>query len=285
MRVRLRIMPEWRKLFWSIIWHLFVYGGAGVIILPLVWMVSCSLKGMDEIFILPIRWIPNPVEWHNYKDAIFGDLDFIRYIANSCIYSLGFISGVVISNFLIAYAFARMRFPGRNVLFLIMLSTLMLPIWVTIIPRFMMFRAFGWLDSYLPLIVPAWFGGAYSAFLLIQFMKGVPTQLEDAARIEGCGTLGIIWHVILPLVKPALVAVAIFAFMFTWADFLQPLVYLSSTEKMTVSLALNAFSNEYYVPYNLVLAASTVTLIPPALAFFFSQKYFIQGIVITGVKG
>ena len=256
-----------------------------LVMLPFVWMLSTSLKERAAIFVFPPDWIPNPVVWANYPEALTM-IPFSLFLRNTCIHTFSSMIGILISSSLVAYSFARLRWPGRDLLFLIVLSTMMLPFQVTMIPQFILFRKLGWIDTFLPIIVPWYFGGgAFNIFLLRQFFMTIPTELDDAARIDGCSILGIYWRILLPLAKPALAAVAIFAFQARWNAFLGPLIYLQSRENFTLALGLRLFQEQYWVEWHLLMAASIVVMMPVILVFYFSQRYFIQGIVFTGIKG
>lgn len=253
-------------------------------LVPFLWMVSTSLKAESQIFIFPPKWIPEPVLWSNYPDAV-GAIPFWTYAWNTVLITGFNILGVLISSSLVAYSFARLRWPGRNLLFIILLATMMLPSQVTMIPVFLLFRELGWVNTFLPLIVPAFFGNAFYIFLLRQFFLGIPVDLEDAARVDGCPRLLTYWYVILPLSKPALATVGVFTFMGTWNDFMGPLIYLSSEDKKTLALGLQSFVWEHGAEWALLMAVSTLMLLPLLVLFFLTQRYFIEGITLTGIKG
>jgi len=258
--------------------------GTFILMIPLFWMVSTSLKPLDEVYVYPIIWIPSEIVWQNYID-VFQKVPFARYLYNSAFLSVVAIVGNLTGSSLAAYSFARMRYPGKNVLFVVMLSTLMLPAWVTMIPHFILFKWLGWLDTYLPILVPAFFAQPFFTFLLRQFFLGVPIEMEDAARIDGCSSFGIYWRIFLPLSKPALATVAIFSFFYHWNDLLYPLIYLQSQDKFPVPMGIATFRGEQYANFALMMAAATLALLPLLIVFFFAQRLFIQGVVITGVKG
>ncbi len=258
--------------------------GSILMLIPLVWMVSSSLKDMGSIFIFPPQWIPKPVQWRNYVD-IWREVPFLKYIINTAIITGVCILGDILSASIIAFGFARLKAPGSNILFVIVLSTMMIPYYVTIIPRYVMFKSWGWVDTFLPLTVPAFFGAPFFIFLLRQFFMTIPKELDDAARIDGCGNFRIYWKIIMPLSKTALLTVGIFSFMENWNDFMAPLIFLNSPEKYTISLGLNFFRGIHAAHWHYLMAASTVALLPCLVLFFFAQKYFIQGIVTTGLKG
>jgi len=257
---------------------------AAIFLLPLFWMISSSLKPEWQVLANPPVWLPNPPRWENYREALTY-LPFGRYAINTLIISLGAIVGHVLSCTLVAYAFARLRAPGKNFLFLLVLSTLMLPYPVTMVPLFALFNWLGWIDTFLPLIVPAFFGNAFYIFLLRQYFLTLPPELEDAARIDGANTLQILWRVILPISTPALATVVIFTFQATWNDFLQPLIYLQDQSHYTLTLGLNFFRGSFQVNWSYLMAASLVVVLPVVLVFFFAQRLFIQGIAMTGMKG
>ncbi len=255
-----------------------------VFLVPFFWMVSTSLKAESQIFVFPPKWIPEPVLWSNYPNAVKA-IPFWTYAWNT-VFITGFnILGVLISSSLVAYSFARLRWPGRNPLFVILLATMMLPGQVTMIPVFLLFKELGWVNTFLPLIVPAFFGNAFYIFLLRQFFLTIPVDLEDAARVDGCPRLLTYWHVILPLSKPALATVGVFTFMGTWNDFMGPLIYLSSEDKKTLALGLQSFVWEHGAEWALLMAVSTMMLLPLLVLFFLAQRYFIEGIALTGIKG
>ena len=258
--------------------------GATAVLLPLVWMLSTSLKTMGQVGVYPIEWIPDPVMWSNYPKALT-TIDFALYTWNTVKVTFIGMAGVLISCSLAAYGFSRFRAPGLNIMFLLVLSTIMLPSQVTLIPVYIMFSKIKWVDTLKPLIVPTFFGNAYDIFLLRQFFMTIPLEMDDAARIDGCNPLQTFWHVMLPMVKPALGTVAIFHFMYGWNDFFGPLIYLHHRRNWTLALGLQGFRQVYSTDTNLLMAASFVAALPCILLFFFAQRQFIQGVVISGVKG
>ncbi len=267
-----------------IVWTLLV-AGALVMLLPFLWLVSTSLKEQRQIFVYPPQWIPDPIRWQNYPEALTS-LPFARYTLNTLIITSLTMIGVLLTSSLCAYGFARLRFPGRDLIFMVLLSTLMLPYAVIMIPQYIMFKYLGWIDTYLPLVVPFWFGGGiFNVFLLRQFFRTIPADLTEAARIDGASELRIYWRIMLPLAGPALAVVAIFTFINTWNDFLGPLIYLSSQTKYTMALGLASFKGLYATQWHYLMAASTVMVIPIIVLFFLAQRYFVQGIVMTGTKG
>jgi multiple sugar transport system permease protein len=257
---------------------------AVLFLLPLFWMISSSLKPDYQVLEFPPRWLPDPIRWANYPEALTY-VPFGRYALNTLFVTGMTIVGHVVSCTLVAYAFARLRAPGKNVLFVVLLATMMLPYPVTMIPIYVGFKTLGWVNSFKPLIVPAFFGSAFYIFLLRQFFLTLPPEMEDAARVDGASTLQIIWHIILPISRPAMATVAIFTFQATWNDFLAPLIYLHDQSKYTISLGLNFFRSSYDIRWGYLMAASLVTMLPVILVFFLAQRQFIKGITITGLKG
>jgi len=279
---------KWKRIGLSSLRYVVVSIGAVIMLIPLVWLVSTSLKPAIDIFLEPPKWIPNPVDWTNYVQAVTM-IDYFLFFRNSLVITLISIGGYSLSTSLAAYGFARLRFPGRTVLFMLVLSTLMLPFVTKMIPQYIFFVRLKWINTFLPLTVPAFFacGGwaAYFIFLQRQFFLTIPFELEDAAKIDGCGTFGMYSRIILPLSKPILILVIIFAFGWSWNDFLTPLIYLQSKALFTVSLGLQMFRGEWNTPWNILMAAAVISLIPIVVLFCLAQRYFIQGVRITGVKG
>ncbi len=278
-------MVEHTKRINKITVYILLIGFSILFAFPFVWMVGTSLTPGELVLDRNRPFIPMQPAWSNYSEALTV-LPFATFLKNTLIISIMCVIGQTISASLVAFAFARLKFPGRDALFVMVLATMMLPGQVTMIPTFIMFTIPGWIDSLKPLIVPAFFGGgAFFIFLLRQFFLTIPAELEDAARIDGCGSFGIYRHVILPLSKPALTAVALFSFMGHWNDFLGPLIYTQSEEKKTLALGLSAFKGLHGTEYHLMMAASVAVLLPVIILFFFSQKYFVEGVVTSGVKG
>src|SRR5215207_6142469 len=267
-----------------VVWTVLVVG-ALVMILPFLWLVSTSLKEQRQIFLYPPQWIPDPVRWQNYPEALT-QLPFGRYTLNTLLITALTMVGVLLTSSLAAYSFARLRFPGRDLIFMVLLSALMLPYAVIMIPQYIMFKYLGWIDTYLPLVVPHWFGGGiFNIFLLRQFFRTIPADLIEASRIDGAGELRIYAQIMMPLAGPALAVVAIFTFINTWNDFLAPLIYLSSQSNYTIALGLATFKGKYATQWHYLMAASTVMVMPIIVLFFLAQRYFVQGIVMTGSKG
>jgi ABC-type glycerol-3-phosphate transport system permease component len=253
-------------------------------ILPLYWMLATALKTPEQTFALPPEWIPSPVAWENFSE-VFAEVPFGRFIINSFILVALNVVGELFAVTLVAYGFARLRFPGRSVLFLLMLSTLMIPYHVTLVPRFILFSKLGWINSYLPLFVPAFTGSSFLIFLVRQYMMSIPFDLDEAAYIDGATWFDVFWRIIVPLSRPALVLVVVFTFVGVWNDFLQPLIYLNDPNLFTVSLGLSFFQGTRETNWNLLMAGSLLATIPPLLLFFFAQRQLIGGISIEGLKG
>ncbi len=264
--------------------YIIILAGAALFILPLLWMITVSLARPETIAQPGFHLIPREYIWENYKNALTL-MPFGTYAMNTIKVTFLALAGNVITSALVAFAFARLEAPGKNVLFIFVLSTIMLPSMVTMIPSFIIFKSLGWYDTLLPLIAPAWFANAFYIFLMRQFFMTIPKELEDAAKIDGCSTFGIFNRIIMPLSKPVIVSVAVFSFVAHWNDFMSPLIYLNSIEKRTLALGLATFTDVWGVDIVSLMAASTAVLIPVLIIFFFSQKYFVQGVVMTGIKG
>jgi ABC-type glycerol-3-phosphate transport system permease component len=266
--------------------HAILIAGAVIVMIPLAWMLSTSLKVPTQVNKFPPIWIPNPVVWSNYISAVtIFPVPFYVFVRNSLFMSLSITVGTVMSNAIVAFAFARLHFRGSRVLFLIVLSTMMLPGQVTMIPLFIMFSKLGWVNTYNPLIIPSFFGSAYFIFLMRQFYATIPREMDDAARIDGCGILGTFFRIILPMSKAAVGITAIFAFSWSWNEFLGPLIYLSKMETFPLALALSYLRGTYRVLWSELMVVSFIAMLPPLILFFVAQRSYIQGIVITGVKG
>lgn len=268
-----------------IISYLALGAGAILLSLPLLWMISTSLKERGHEFLVPPELIPHPIVWQNYPIALTS-LPFHLYFANTMIIVIMSELGTLLTASMAAFAFARLRFPGRDVFFVLVLSSLMLPNIVTLIPKFVIFRILGWINTLLPLWVPAWFGGgAFNIFLIRQYAMTLPHELDEAARIDGASNWQVYLRVILPLLGPALATVAIFTFINGWNDFLEPLIYLHDETKRTLALGLLGFQDLYATEWNLMMAASAVLVLPVVVIFLLAQRYFIQGISLTGLAG
>lgn len=252
-------------------------------VFPFYWMVITALKTDQQIFQWPPALVPTTPQWLNFIEAT-RYIPFWLYMKNTLVICLLAMVGTLISCTLVAYGFSRIRWPGREIVFLIYLSTLMLPGQVTMIPLYIIFRRLDWVGTILPLVVPTFFGNAFYVFLLRQFFMTIPLELTDAARIDGANELGILWHIMLPLLKPALTTVALFTFLGTYRDFLGPLIYLTEQAQWTISLGLQMFKNMYGAQWQLMMAASALTMLPTVVLFFLTQRTFIEGISMTGIK-
>lgn len=271
----------------AVIWVILVLGSI-VMLLPIAWMVSTSLKVPAQIFKFPPEWIPNPFAWQNFPDSMTA-MPFARYIANTLVITGANMIGVLLSASLAAYAFARLRFPGRDLLFWLLMSTLMLPQAVILIPRYIEFRYLNWIDTWLPLIVPSFFsaglGSAFFIFLLRQFFRSIPRELSDAAKVDGASEFRIYWQLIMPLSRPAITVVLIFTFLDNWNNFLEPLIILSTPDNFTVALGLATFRGLFTTQWHLLMAASTIMILPVVALFLVLQRYFVRGVILTGLKG
>ncbi|CAN5813849.1 carbohydrate ABC transporter permease [soil metagenome] len=253
-------------------------------LVPLAWVASTSLKSSGEVFITPVEWIPKHPRWSNYAE-VFSRLPFAQFILNSLYVTVMGTIGSVLSATTVAFGLSRLRWPGRDFLFTILLATLMLPGIVTLIPVFIIFKNINWIGTLLPLWVPAWFGFAFYIFLMRQFMLTLPLELDEAARIDGASNFRILWQVIVPLCGPAMATVTIFSFLYHYNDFLGPLIYISKNEMFTLPLGLLWFQGRFGNFWHLVMAASMVTIAPVLLLFFAAQRYFVQGNQFTGLAG
>lgn len=255
-----------------------------VFMIPLLWMISTSLKARWEIFAWPPQWIPETIHWENYGEA-FSRYPLGRFMLNTAFLVIANIAGQLFAVPLVAYGFARLRFPGKNVLFFIMLGTMMMPGHIKLIPLFAIYNKLGWMDTYWPLIVPAFFGSPFFIFLMVQYMRTFPRDLDDAARIDGAGTWGILYRILLPLCKPPLTIVLVFTFLWSWNEFMHPLIFLNSFELYPIQVGLAFFRGRYSVEWNLFMAATLVSTLPILVLYFFSQKQLIGGIASVGLKG
>ncbi len=256
-----------------------------VFLIPFLWSLSASFKGLLQVYAIPPVWIPKPIHWENYI-RIFKLLPLLRFFWNTIVITTLSLVGQIFSASLVAYAFARLRWPLRDFFFFLLLGTMMLPTQVTLIPQFLLYQYLGWMDTYLPLIVPHFLGiSAFSIFLLRQFFKSVPLELEEAARIDGSSFFRTFWTIILPLSKPALATIVILTFIQKWNEFMPPLIYLQTYEKFPVSLGINMFKDVYSSLPHYIMATSMVALVPILVLFFVAQKYFVKGIMLSGLKG
>ncbi len=262
-----------------------------IFLMPLIWMVLTSVTPLNEAMSSPPKWIPSEWQWDNYRKAVtynsdkLGYIPFFVYALNTFAVTLLIVAGTTFSNAVVGYSFARLRWPGRDIFFAITLGTMMVPFPVLMVPLFALFNKLDWVGTFRPLWVPAWFGAAFSIFLLRQFFRTIPNELTEAAKLDGCSEWGIFSKVVLPLSRPALIVVALFSFIASWNDFLAPLIYLQDQKSFTLALGLQAFQSQGGgTDWNLLMAASVVVVAPVVLLFFFAQKFFIEGIAMTGMK-
>jgi multiple sugar transport system permease protein len=281
--VRARSRKKFNSL--RILAYVILITGSFLMIIPFVWLLRSSLMDNNQIFIFPPQWIPSPFKWSNFSEALTA-APFLQYFINTMTIELFVTSGVVITSTLAAYSFARLRWAGRDTIFGILLTTLMMPYAVTLIPTFMFWRFLGAIDTYIPLIIPAWFGGgAFNIFLMRQFFMTIPKELDEAAYMDGAKPFTVLWKVILPLAKPAFIVITIFTFIDVWNDFLGPLIYLNTSDKFTLAIGLASFKGELHAQWGYLMAASMAVVAPIIVLFFIAQRYFIEGIALTGIKG
>ena len=257
---------------------------AFIFMLPIFWMASTSLKLPQDIFAWPPEWLPSTPQWGNYAEA-FGKYPLARYMLNSAVLVIANIIGGLVSIPVIAYGFARFDFPFKNVLFLLMLSTMMVPGHIKLIPLFWLYQKLGLIDTYWPLILPAYFGNPFFIFLMTQYIRTIPRELDDAARIDGAGSWGILYRVILPLCRPPLTVVVVFTFVWVWNDFLEPIIYLRDYDSYPISVGLAFFQGRYSVEWHLFMGATLVSILPILVVYFFAQRHLIGGLASIGIKG
>ena len=256
-----------------------------VFIVPFYWMISTSFKTPGQAYLFPPTWIPDPVSVEAYKMLWGTSVPFNLFIRNTIVITIFSVIGTLLSSTIVAFAFARLKWWGRDVWFIVLLATLMLPYQVVMIPVYVIFRKLGWLDTYLPLIVPTYLGNPFYIFLLRQFFLTIPNDLEDAARVDGASSLRILLQIFLPNSKPVLLTVMLFSFVASWNDFFGPLLYLRKLEQMTVSVGLSMFAGYRSPNWPAITAASTLSVLPIVVMFVLFQRYFVKGIVLTGIKG
>ncbi|MCX7795916.1 MAG: carbohydrate ABC transporter permease [bacterium] len=272
----------------NVLYHLITFLLGITMIYPVLWMLGSSFKESSDIFTTMGRLIPTRFTVGNYIEGWkgFGNVTFTTFFKNSFIIAGVGTIATVFSSALVAYGFARIPFQGRNLWFTIMMITLMLPFQVQIIPQYIMFNRLNWINTFYPLIIPKFFGGAFFIFLIMQFIRGLPLELDESAEIDGAGRLGTFWWIILPLIRPAMITAGLFSFYWTWDDFLGPLLYLNQATLYTVSLALKSFADPTAVTnWGAVFAMSVLSLVPVLFIFIFFQKYLTEGIATTGMKG
>lgn len=259
--------------------------GAVPTLLPFAWLVRSALMNTNQIFTAPPAWIPKPFAWSNFSGAV-NAVPFTRFFLNTLVIEVFVITGTLFSCSVAAFSFARLRWPGRNLVFGLLLTGVMLPYAVTLIPTFMVWKALGAVNTYFPLTVPAFVasGAAFNIFLLRQFFLTIPYELDEAAYIDGASPWGVFWRIILPLSKPALAVVTVFTFVAVWNDYLNPLIYLNDQNKFTLALGLASFQGEYTAQWGYLMAAATIVMVPIVVLFAVAQRYFIEGITLTGLK-
>jgi len=268
----------------EVLWAVAAFGGAVLFVVPFAWMLSTSLKEEAQAFVFPPIWIPDPVKWSTYLD-VFTIQPTGLFLRNTVIVAGLAVLGDVLSSSLVAFGFARLRFRGRDKLFILLLATLMLPQHVTLIPHYILFRLLGWVNTWLPLIVPYWFSTPLAVFLLRQFFLTISYEVDDAARIDGAGFLDLFWRIALPLAKPAIGVVAMMAIVTRWNEFTEPLIYLSTKDQFTISVGLRAFQTEQnFLHVPVLMASSTVAVLPLIVLFFAGQRFFVQGISLSGMR-
>jgi multiple sugar transport system permease protein len=264
--------------------YLVLCAGAALLLFPFAFLVSSSLKTRAEVSTSKLALAPASPQWQNYPESL-AMMNFRTALANTLVITAMSVAGQVISSSLVGFGFARFRFRGRDALFVVMLSTMMLPAQVTMIPVFVLFRWLGMVDTIWPLVIPMWLASPFYVFMFRQFFSQIPEELMEAARIDGAGNWTIYWRLMLPLSGPVVAIVAIYTFLFVWNDFMGPLIYLNSPDNRTLALALNAFKGQYGVTnLHLLMAASVVTMLPCVLLFFAMQRYFVESVAATGMK-
>lgn len=252
-------------------------------LMPFFWLITTAVKSPEEIYMFPPKWIPSEIRWDNFAKA-WTTQPFNTFLNNSLIVTILSTFGQLLSSSLVAYGFARFQFKGRDILFIVMLATMMIPWDVTMIPLYMEFNFLGWINTLKPLIVPSWFGSAFFIFLLRQFILTIPTELDEAARIDGAGDLKIFMRVIVPLMTPALILVSVFSMLNAWNDYLGPLIFLNDASKYTLTLGLAQFKGMHGVDMESIMAVTGIICLPPLLVFFVAQRYIVEGITNTGIK-
>ena len=258
--------------------------GALIYLMPFLWLIRSSFMTTGQIFRMPLELIPKPFKWKNYPQALTA-MPFFRYLLNTLIVLFFVEVGTLLTAPMAAFAFCRLRWRGRDLVFFIILTSLMIPYAVTLIPTFILWKTLGGINTYLPLTVPAWFGGgAYNIFLLRQFFAGIPVEFDEAAYLDGATPWHVLWKIIVPLSKPALITVAVFTFLGVWGDLMGPIIYLNDAKKYTLAVGLTIFRGAYSTKWNLLMAASAVIMVPPIILYLVGQRYFQHGIVISGMK-
>lgn len=281
----LRQRADAKRRLARVLLYVTLIGGTATCLLPMYWLVRSSFMSMGQIFISPPIWIPDPWVTTNFRDA-FQAIPFLLYFKNTLVIVASNVAGSVLASSLCAYSFARLRWRGRNLFFMLVISSMMMPAAVTMIPTFMGWRFLGFTNTLIPLTLPPWFGGgAFNVFLMRQFMMGIPRELDEAATIDGASYFRIFSQIILPSAKSAMIVVGLFAFLNSWNDFMGPLIYLNDQAKYTLSLGLSLFKGMYSAQWHLLMAASTMVLLPAVIVFFIGQRYIIEGVSMSGIKG
>lgn len=271
--------------FGNTIKMLLLYGLCIVCLFPFYWMVKSSLMDNLELFRFPPKLYPDAFEWENFTE-VFRAVPFPLYFQNTMSIIIPVIAGTLITSTLCGYGFARLRFPLKNMWFALVMSSLMLPPAVTLIPKFIVWSELGAINTFYPLIIPAWFGGgAFNIFLVRQFFMGISKELDESATIDGAGHFRVFYYIMLPLIVPVMVVITFFTFIHEWNDFFQPLLYLNNDSKFTLALGLITLRGEYVSQWNLLMAGATIMTLPAVIIFFFGQRYFVEGISLSGIKG
>jgi len=280
--------PPVRHLARSALLYGLLVGLSTLFLVPVLWMISASLQDQQGVFASPYVWVPDTPRWENYA-TVTTMFPFWRYLANTLLVTISVTAGTILSCSLVAYGFARLRFPGRDFLFALCLATMMLPGQVTMIPLYVMFARLGWVDTFLPLIVPALFGTPFYIFLLRQFFLTIPREYDEAALLDGASHLRIYWSIVLPLARPALATVALFTFVGAWNDFFGPLVYINSPQNATLTLGLNMLKAQItgtgLVQWQVLMAGALLVMLPNVVVFLISQKHFVKGLAVGGLRG
>ncbi len=281
----LRRARQRRKLISEIVAHALLAGVGLLFLIPFYWLLVTALKPLNQVFSDPPTWLPNPPQWQNFVTVMTSPaFPFTRLLGNTVFYCVLSTIGITLSSALVAYPFARMQFRGKELMFGITLATMMLPSVVTLIPTYLLFRSFGMIGGYAPLIMPLWFGSAFNIFLIRQFMMTIPIDLTDAARVDGANDFGIFWRIMLPLIRPALLVVALLHFLYAWNDFIGPLIYVTESDNYPLVVGLYAFLTRFSVQWHLLMAAALIITTPILALFFAAQRYFIEGVTMSGLK-
>lgn len=274
------------RLVGSLLRHALLLVVSAAFLLPFYWILISAFKDNQQIFARPVTWWPDPIRWNNVADALtYPGFPYLRLLWNTVYYSGAVTVGTVLSSAAVGYGFAKLRFPGRDLLFGLTVATLMIPAIVTFIPTYLLFAEVGLTGSYAPLIIPAFLGNAFFIFMVRQFFLGIPRDLSDAARIDGAGEWRLFWEIMLPLVRPALIVVAVFSLLYTWQDFFGPLIYLQDRDDFPLSLGLYAFRAQRTAEWALSMTGALLSTLPLIVVFLFTQRYFLQGVTMTGIKG